>query len=985
MTRPFVGRQRELELLTAAFDRASARQGSVLAVLGQPGIGKTTLCERAVDYASGRGGRVLTGRCYEQRQLALPYLPFIEALRAYVDQQDAATLRNELGSNAAYVARVMPRLASRMQIEPAQRAGEAEEDRYWLLEAMTALVLRAAEGQATLLLLEDLHAADLGSLDLLLHVGRRISKSQLVVVVTYRDGEVDRAHPLSETLAELRRAGDLGRVALGGLETADIQELLIDLGVSDANAALADAVFKHTDGNPLFVHEVARLLLGPTGDSTFALSSVPDGILAVIGQRLARLSAGTTRLLSVAAVIGREFDLAVLQSIAGLGEEELIAAVTEATRGGLLREQVQLGSVRYRFAHALFRQTLYQEVPGPRRIRLHQQVARMLESRYATRLEAHAAELAEHFSRCTDSADLAKAITFFEQAANAAIEVAAFGEATHSLRQALQLLDVVAPDDELRRCDVLLKLGEAMIPSRQAREAAEDVAPRAFALALALDDPRRASRAAQLALEAMVRYGGSALERSATFREWAERADRFAAPDTVERVYADHALAINKLLTNQTQQAVALFERALVLARTLGHGEAIYRSADKCVHWVHSFTPENTVLDIVREVRAVPRQGVNPYTVGSFLWWSAFRYLTFADRRHANELVAEVAALAELTRDPGLQWRTAFWRVIELTLDGDLEGAVQAADRLEDMFVGLSLPVLGKVHGSLLRLRPQVYLGQAPTSVEEPYVLSADPTELVMGPARAQFGAADVARSVLSRFTSRLRSGEIQEPQAVDIVNALDTALLLGDREAAEILRHRLGPESRHLGYVFGSLVSTARLRGAAAALCDDPVVAAACFEEALVSMGRMAYRPEVAMTRLQHAELLLQIGLVAEAKSYLAEAIPELREMRMRPALEHAERLQASANGRAMRTDGFGLTAREREVAVLVADGLTNRDIATRLVISEMTVEVHVKHILNKLGFRSRSQVAVWVAESGRASTSTRARRSSASTRTWC
>jgi DNA-binding NarL/FixJ family response regulator len=146
-----------------------------------------------------------------------------------------------------------------------------------------------------------------------------------------------------------------------------------------------------------------------------------------------------------------------------------------------------------------------------------------------------------------------------------------------------------------------------------------------------------------------------------------------------------------------------------------------------------------------------------------------------------------------------------------------------------------------------------------------------------------------------------------------------------------------------------------------------------------------MAYRPEVAMTRLQHAELLLQIGLVAEAKSYLAEAIPELREMRMRPALEHAERLQASANGRAMRTDGFGLTAREREVAVLVADGLTNRDIATRLVISEMTVEVHVKHILNKLGFRSRSQVAVWVAESWRASTSTRASRSSASTRTWC
>jgi predicted ATPase len=108
VTRPFVGRQRELELLRAAFDHASAGHGSLVAVLGEPGIGKTTLCERAVDYASSRGGRVLTGRCYEQSQLALRYLPFIEALRAYVDQQDAATLCNELGSSAAHVVRVMP-------------------------------------------------------------------------------------------------------------------------------------------------------------------------------------------------------------------------------------------------------------------------------------------------------------------------------------------------------------------------------------------------------------------------------------------------------------------------------------------------------------------------------------------------------------------------------------------------------------------------------------------------------------------------------------------------------------------------------------------------------------------------------------------------------------------------------------------------------------------------------------------------------------
>jgi hypothetical protein len=176
----------------------------------------------------------------------------------------------------------------------------------------------------------------------------------------------------------------------------------------------------------------------------------------------------------------------------------------------------------------------------------------------------------------------------------------------------------------------------------------------------------------------MTRYGGSALEQSAQFRDWAERADRYAAPDTVERVYADHALAIHKLLTHETERAMALFHRALALARTLGHNEAIYRSADKCVHWVHSFDPEDAVLEIVREVRAVPRQGVRTYTLGSFLWWSAFRYLTFADRARTEELVAEIVALGERTRDPGLQWRGAAWQVVQLTLDGDLEGSLHA-------------------------------------------------------------------------------------------------------------------------------------------------------------------------------------------------------------------------------------------------------------------------------------------------------------------
>jgi hypothetical protein len=127
------------------------------------------------------------------------------------------------------------------------------------------------------------------------------------------------------------------------------------------------------------------------------------------------------------------------------------------------------------------------------------------------------------------------------------------------------------------------------------------------------------------------------------------------------------------------------------------------------VHWVHSIEPEDAVLDIIRDVRAVSRHGVSAFTLGSFLWWSAFRYLTFADRTQAEELVAEVAKLAERTRDPGLLWRGFAWRVIQLTLDGDLEGSLHATDELETVAENLGFPVLGKVQGASLRLRPHVY------------------------------------------------------------------------------------------------------------------------------------------------------------------------------------------------------------------------------------------------------------------------------------
>jgi len=386
----------------------------------------------------------------------------------------------------------------------------------------------------------------------------------------------------------------------------------------------------------------------------------------------------------------------------------------------------------------------------------------------------------------------------------------------------------------------------------------------------------------------------------------------------------------------------------------------------KYVQWVHPTDGDEALLDVVRTVRAVPREGVNPRTLGTFLWCAALRYLVHADRQQAEELANETAVLAERTRDSGLLWRPLAWAVIECLLDGDLSGCLHAAERLAAAAEDLGMGPLGRVQKALLPLQARFYLGQPPPEHELEYVLSVDPSESILGPSRAQLGDADLAHRKLHAFMAMRGPGvRLQHEPAPTLLNALETATMLHDRDAADVLRPLLAKRSRLIGF-FGTFTSTARVLGAAAALCDEPAAAEAYYQQALEIAASMRFRPEIAMTQVQYADLLVRMGEPPRAAQLLAEAVPALEEMQMTFALEHALRLRATlkpTSGRHAATSD-GLTAREREVADLIATGLSNREIANRLVLSETTVEVHVKHTLSKLGFRARTQVAVWVTE---------------------
>jgi predicted ATPase len=271
-----------------------------------------------------------------------------------------------------------------------------------------------------------------------------------------------------------------------------------------------------------------------------------------------RLSKDCNQILSDASVIGREFALETLKAVSNINEDMFVNALKEAVQLSVLEERSQVGVIRYRFTHAFFRQTLYEEMIAPQLLKLHQQVARALEKQYAGRLEEHAAELAEHFSQSTDPADLKKAVEYGEMAAKRATDVYAYGEAARLLDQAIKVQKVLNPDDEAKQCDMLLELCDDLLNIPYTRRVIEREAPAALALAESINDDSQAARvciAACFALSMEQGIGTFTPERV----KWAEHLDRYAKPDTAERAWADAIFGMWKYVRVIIQQEEASY------------------------------------------------------------------------------------------------------------------------------------------------------------------------------------------------------------------------------------------------------------------------------------------------------------------------------------------------------------------------------------------------------------------------------------------
>ena len=463
-TTAYVGRSQLLSTLEDAYAGAAASGCRMTLLAGEPGVGKTRTAGELAHKAHAGGAVVLYGRCDED--LGLPFQPFVEALDFYTEQCAAP----RLGRLAGELVRLLPQLPERVAGLARPIASDPRSEEHLLFEATASWLVELASAQPVVLVLDDLHWADKATLLLLLHVLRAGTAAGttcgLLVLGTYRDTDIDRSHPLSGVLADLRRLPNVERRPVTGLSEAEVEQFIAAAAghaLDDETRAMADAVYAETEGNPFFVGEVLRHLV-ETGavvrrDGRWSVAdpgtlSVPEGVRDVIGRRLSRLSPAANDLLATAAVIGRDVDVELLAELSELSESTMLDALDEAVRARIVDET---GPDRYRFSHALIRATLYEEQSATRRRRQHRRVAEALEKLRPDDVVA----LAYHSVEAgPEGGLLTRAVRYSLSAAEQSLGARAPADAERRFRQVLEVLEESDLDDEVPRLQALLGIGE---------------------------------------------------------------------------------------------------------------------------------------------------------------------------------------------------------------------------------------------------------------------------------------------------------------------------------------------------------------------------------------------------------------------------------------------------------------------------------------------------------------------------------------------
>jgi class 3 adenylate cyclase/tetratricopeptide (TPR) repeat protein len=903
---PLVERDAERANLRRTVDEALGGRGRLVLVAGEAGVGKSRLVAEVAAEADARGMRVLTGHCVDSDS-APPYLPFVEMIEeAASNPRSPATLREALRGVAPEVARIAPALRRLMPgIGPAVEL-PPELARRYVWNSMGEFLTRGAQRLPLLLVLEDLHWADESTVLLTEYLAPLLPELPVLVIGTYRDGEVGTRHPLSRVIGQLERRRLVDRIMLDRLSLGGVRTMVEALADQPAPEQLVRLVESETEGNPLFIEEV-YLHLAESGalfdehgrvrsDLQVAENSVPETVRLVVEQRLARLSDATRDALTVAAVVGRVFAPDLVSEVGGTDLDALVDALDEAEHARLVVPTRPDGYLA--FSHELIRQTLLAAVSTLKRERLHLHVADAIERTSADDVEAHAGDLAHHLSMAGRYAEPARLVRYLTLAGRRAADAAAFGDAVAQFEHALalvpagdrgtraELLERLAMalrsggrwDDGLRRMDEALDLYQEL-------GLTDAIGRLSWSTVYQLTWTARVPEAVQVAQRALAALGDVVT---------ADRARLVSAVGWALSLGGDH------------ETATALFAQGRALAERLGDERAL---ADilhlETIH--HLGFPElaEGVRTGLRAAEVFEREGAL-WDLCSVQAFVVYQDGAMSSREQADRLADKTMAIAERLGHLGAIFMLLCDSVRDAASHGDFATSRAMGLRMIDVCERGGLPWLYVGHlylGLVAHWRGDADEAEAELrkALElEPPSAYAGQTACNLARHLAHVGRFEEVRSLYESRRSIFPTGE-----GTAVIGAWNCMLgfvealyLSGFRDEAAALLPlvekalTLGPEWLAFD---GRLIRTrAGVAAAAAGRWDD---AERWFGEALDRALRTANEVEVADVRRLHARVLLDRGRaedVARAADLLGQACESYRGFGMPGYVAEVEELLA-------------------------------------------------------------------------------------------
>ncbi|MDQ4132894.1 MAG: AAA family ATPase [Actinomycetota bacterium] len=630
-----LGRREELAELRAGLDDVCGGRSRLFLLAGEGGIGKTALLQALIEEAHPTEVRAVWGGCREARG-SPPFWPWVQVLSTCVRDAPRDALERYAGPAAPDLAVLVPDLQHRIPGLTPRPPSESPDARLRLFDAVRDFLANVASDGGLIVGLDDVHAADEASLRLLQHLAGELGSANVLLVATYRDADVRSAPQLQRLVAAIARHGR--KLVLSGLDEPDATLLLERTVRRNVDAGLARHVHLVTDGNPLFVQEIGRVLVEATGSPDVVL---PEEVHQLIRSRLEPLPTPAREVLQVAAAVNRPFDLVLLRATAGLDDGTLAAAVGDCVAGGMIAED-RPGV--WDFVHDVGRQAVYDGMRASQRVALHRRIGEALERLAPGHASVPVAELAHHFFEAARGGDGAKARLYCARAGDAAMAHLAFEEAALQYGRALEAVAVTPPVDEGERYRLLLALAVAQMCLGDISQA-WDLQRRALKSARALGS-------ADLLAQAAVRFVGWprwVIDETAASVLTEARA---ALPDDDNGPLARILMALAEAARTRAE-AVDLSRLGMAMARRLGDPETL-RWALSQWHGVNRDDP---------------------------------------DLEHDRlEVSAELVQLSEVAGDAEGVQRARLGLIHDLLAAGDVVGAAAELERAAEEATGLRLP-----------------------------------------------------------------------------------------------------------------------------------------------------------------------------------------------------------------------------------------------------------------------------------------------------